>query len=141
MAGTWYHHEIRVRYQETDQMGVVYHANYLTWFEMGRTEWIRAFGHTYEEIERRGLLLPVTDLEISYKRAARYDDIVTIWTRLAAMSHVRLEYDFKITREDELLVKGKTKHVWVGKDFKPARIDKKAPDLYALLTNHVSEEA
>ncbi|CAM3450307.1 acyl-CoA thioesterase [Marinicrinis lubricantis] len=133
MEGNWNCHEIRVRYQETDQMGVVYHANYLNWFEIGRTEWIRSHGIAYGEIERKGLLLPVTDLEISYKQPAKYDDIVQVWTKLSSFSYIRLEFEVKVTRNDTLLVEGRTKHVWVNREFKPVRLDKTAPELFSLL--------
>ena len=79
----WHLHPLRVRYQETDQMGVVYYANYLTWFEIGRTEFVRHFGTTYREIEAKGLLLPVVDAECSYLSPARYDDRVAVCTTIA----------------------------------------------------------
>ncbi|WP_282936927.1 thioesterase family protein [Paenibacillus sp. RC67] len=130
---TWFEHEIRVRYQETDQMGVVYHANYLNWFEIGRTELIRSLGMPYHKIEEHGLLLPVIDAELKFRVPAKYDDLLTIRTRIEDYTHLRMQFTSEIRRGEELLVSGGTRHVWVNKEWKPTRIDKAAPDLYALL--------
>jgi acyl-CoA thioester hydrolase len=151
----WYLHPLRVRYQETDQMGVVYHANYLNWFEIGRTEWVRQAGITYKELEARGLLLPVTDVEASFKQPALYDDWVTICTQVAEMSSVRVRFESRVlsgnvtealgdSYEGEeppglLLVRGGTRHVWVNKEWKPVRFAREAPDWYeqmVRLTGH-----
>jgi acyl-CoA thioester hydrolase len=152
MIQGWTQHELRVRYQETDQMGVVYHTNYLNWFEIGRTEWIRAMGITYKELERRGLLLPLTDAEIKFSLPARYDDQVTIYTKMSEYSNVRVKFCSEIRRHTEpsqtnekskwvtvpepsgeLLVSGITRHVWVNRAWKAVRIDKEAPDLYQII--------
>jgi acyl-CoA thioester hydrolase len=154
MTQSWVRHELRVRYQETDQMGVVYHANYLNWFEIGRTEWIRARGMTYQELEKRGLLLPLTDAEIKFKLPARYDDQLTIYTKMIEYSSVRVKFASEIRRQikevaadadetnveqpiepyGELLVSGETRHVWVNRSWKAVRIDREAPDLFKLMT-------
>ncbi|GLX69587.1 acyl-CoA thioesterase [Paenibacillus glycanilyticus] len=150
----WFLHPLRVRYQETDQMGVVFHGNYITWFEIGRTELIRAMGYDYKTIEQEGLLLPVVDLECRYERPARYDDTVVVCTRISDFSPVRLSFESEIRRvesdqfkqsiidqyEDlpgEKLVAGGTKHVWVNEKWRPARLDKGLPQLYALLQSLV----
>lgn len=127
-----FRHRLRVRYQETDQMGVVYHANYLNWFEIGRTEWIRALGTPYTCLEETGLLLPVTDLQIRYVHPARYDDEVEVLVHLAECSFVRIAFDYEIRRanDQELLVSGTTTHVWVNRSWKPVRFDKAMPELY-----------
>lgn len=145
----WFQHKIRVRYEETDQMGVVYHANYLTWFEIGRTELIRELGYPYRMIEEKGLLLPVVEAEMKFRMPARYDDLISIYTRVASHSNVRLEFVCEIRRiteadyipeggsiqpVGELLVSGGTRHVWVNPSWKPIRIDKEAPDLFDLIT-------
>ncbi|WP_159881592.1 acyl-CoA thioesterase [Paenibacillus puerhi] len=134
----WFSHEIRVRYQETDQMGVVYHANYLTWFEIGRTEMIRSLGVPYEQLEAKGLLLPVVEAEVKFKQPARYDDVVTVHTRLESYTHVRLAFAYEVKRGGDLLVTGTTRHVWVRKDWKPVRLDREAAEVYALLREAVS---
>jgi acyl-CoA thioester hydrolase len=130
-----FRHTIRVRYAETDQMGVVYHARYLDWFEVGRTEMIRSCGMEYRTLEEKGLLLPVVDLSIQYRKPARYDDWVVIETQLSHFSNVRLEFAYEIRKQEnnDLLVTGSTRHVWVSREWKPARIDREAPELYGLL--------
>lgn len=135
-------HTLRVRYAETDQMGVVYHARYLDWFEVGRTEMIRSCGMEYRILEEKGLLLPVVDLSIQYRRPARYDDWIEVRTQLTAYSHVRLEFAYEIRKQagGELLVTGSTKHMWVNRKWKPARIDREAPELYAMLRGLTEEE-
>lgn len=105
--------DIRVRYPDTDKMGVVYHAVYVEYMETGRTEWMRESGLAYSEIESSGLILPVLDVSFSMKRPARYDDIVTVRTMIRAMPTVRLEIDYEIKRGDELLTTGTTRHAFV----------------------------
>ncbi|MDF2960893.1 MAG: thioesterase [Paenibacillus sp.] len=129
----WFEHTIRVRYQETDQMGVVYHTNYLNWFEIGRTELIRTLGMPYHKIEESGLLLPLVDAQMQFKLPAKYDDVITICTRIEEFTHLRVHFASEIRRGGELLVSGSTRHVWVNREWRPTRIDKAAPELYALL--------
>jgi acyl-CoA thioester hydrolase len=129
----WFEHTLRVRYQETDQMGVVYHANYVNWFEIGRTELIRSMGMTYRSIEEMGLLLPVIDLQMQFRTPAKYDDFITIRTQIAEYSNIRIQFNSEIVREGQLLVSGSTKHVWLNSEWKPTRIDRAAPELYALI--------
>ncbi len=128
-----FRYPLRVRYQETDQMGVVYHANYLTWFEIGRTEWIRALGFSYASMEEAGLLLPVTDVEVKYVQPARYDDELELQVRLVECSHIRIGFKYEIMRirDQVLLVTGGTRHVWVNARWKPARLDRALPELYS----------
>lgn len=155
MSKSWVPFEWRVRYHETDQMDVVYHANYLNWFEIGRTEWIRAKGLTYLALEKQGILLPLTEAELKFKLPARYDDQITIYTKVLDYSHVRLTFASEIRRHSgsaircnpmdpsavaavaepcgELLVSGVTRHVWVNESWKPIRIDKAAPEVYSII--------
>lgn len=131
-------------------MGVVFHGNYVTWFEIGRTEWIRNKGYTYRSIEECGLLLPVIDLQCKYVLPARYDDQVVICTRVSEFSPLRLSFESQVRRVEaapyearelevgeqlpgELLVEGGTKHVWVNPSWQPTRLNKAMPELYALL--------
>ncbi|NRF92230.1 acyl-CoA thioesterase [Paenibacillus frigoriresistens] len=148
----WHQHQFRVRYEETDQMGVVYHANYLTWFEMGRTELIRELGYPYRRIEEKGLLLPLVEAEVKFKKPARYDDLVCVNTRVIDMSSVRLHFAYEVRKVSEemmaltadsvalptgeLLVTGATRHVWVNPSWKPIRIEKEAPELWQLLAKY-----
>lgn len=159
MAKRWFHCDIRVRYAETDQMGVVYHANYLNWFEWGRTEMVRELGMAYRDLEGRGLLLPVTRAELDFVKPARYDDMVRISTAVDEWTKVRIAFRYEVRRlpdaagtalalaegdtlaapppadrlAGELLVTGRTQHVWVNREFRPVRIDKEAPEFYRLL--------
>jgi acyl-CoA thioester hydrolase len=132
----WHSCQIRVRYAETDQMGVVYHANYLTWFEIGRTEYIRDKGMPYKDAEALGLLMPVIDVHIRYLMPARYDDLVEVRTRIANVGPLRTSFEYVICRADQagdILVTGSSEHVWVDGNWKPVRINKVAPELYQLL--------
>ena len=101
--------QIRVRYGETDQMGVVYHANYAQYFEVGRTEWLRQFGMTYRQMEESGIMLPVISLNINYKNSARYDDVLKVKTRLKKIPTASIEFEYELLNEDgNLLATGAT---------------------------------
>jgi acyl-CoA thioester hydrolase len=91
--------EVRVRYSETDQMGVVYHGNYAQYFEMGRVEWLRNIGVSYKWMEENGIMLPVVSLSMSYKKPARYDDNLLVKTIFKKMSTVKIEFDYEIYNE------------------------------------------
>jgi acyl-CoA thioester hydrolase len=104
---------LRVRYSETDQMGVAYHANYLPWFEVGRTEWCRTTGFTYRDMEHQeGILLMVADVHCRYKAPARYDDIVIIRTRVKEFRKrvIVFAYEILCQGSGELLATGETTH-------------------------------
>lgn len=99
----------RVRYGETDQMGVVYHGNYAQYLEMGRVEWLRALGISYRSMEENGIILPVISLQIDYKKSALYDDLLTVETNIQKAPLVKIEFDYKIYNENrELLIKANT---------------------------------
>lgn len=145
----WFAHTLRVRYAETDQMGVVYHTNYLNWMEWARTELIRECGFPYRLVEERGLLLPVLEADLKFRQPARYDDAVTVFTRITAYTNVRLEFAYEVRRQSEqqqpgadcrepageMLVTGTTKHMWVNREWKPVRLDRALPELFALMPN------
>ncbi|MDG1871959.1 acyl-CoA thioesterase [Flavobacterium frigidarium] len=95
---------VRVRYSETDQMGVVYHGNYAQYFEMGRVEWLRNLGVSYKWMEENGIMLPVVSLNMNYKKPARYDDLLTIKTILKSQSSVKIEFDYEIYNEQSELL-------------------------------------
>lgn len=96
--------QVRVRYSETDQMGVVYHGNYIPYFEMGRVEWLRNKGVSYKSMEENGIALPIVSMNINYKKSARYDDLLTVRTVFKSQSSVKIEFDCEIYNElDELL--------------------------------------
>lgn len=116
---------LRVRYSETDQMGIVYHAHYLVWFEIGRTEWCRAAGLPYADMERSGLFIPVTRVEASFRRRSSYDAAIRVRTRMAELSGRGCTFAYQICGEEsELLADGSTRHVFTDPAGKPRR----APD-------------
>ena len=114
--------EIRVRYQETDNMGVVYYANYLVWFEVARTEYLRALGITYRELEKDGFYLMVAEVNCKYRSPARYDDIVRIQTWISEMKNSSLTFEYKISADERLLAAGSSVHVFTNKAGKPVRM-------------------
>lgn len=117
---------LRVRYGETDQMGVVYYGNYAQFLEQGRTEWLRELGFSYKWMEENNILLPVTNLNIDYKKPAHYDDVITITTRLRNIPTVKIEFDYEIHNEKgELLITASTTLVFVNGLTKKLQ---KAPD-------------
>lgn len=115
-----YQFQVRVRYAETDQMGVVYHGNYAQYFEMGRVEWLRNMGVSYKWMEENGVMLPVVSLTMNYKKPARYDDLLTVKTILKSQTSVKIEFDYEIyNKKNELLTTGYSMLVFV--DMKTGR--------------------
>lgn len=106
--------EIRVRYAETDMMSIAYHGSYLPWLEIGRTELLRANGFPYADLERAGYRLPVLEIGLSYKRPARYDDVVTIETTLREKPVLRIRMEYRLLREDVLLATGHSVHAFLN---------------------------
>lgn len=124
---------IRVRYQETDQMGVVYHGNYLNWFEVGRTELLRDLGESYRTVEEKGLMLPVMDIVIRYLKPAKYDDLLNICTKIVHYSGVKLTFAYEIWRDEELLVTGESAHCWTNHELRPVNMKRKWIELHELI--------
>ena len=123
----------RVRYGETDQMGVVYHGNYAQYLEIGRVEWLRVKGISYKKLEESGVILPVISLQINFKKSAVYDDLITVETILKKTPSVRIEFDYKIFNENnELLIEANT--VLAFLDKKKNRPIKCPEDLLERLT-------
>ena len=114
--------QVRVRYGETDKMGLVYHANYIVYFELGRTELMRSRGVDYAEMERHGMSLAVIDVGVKYRRPARYDDLLTVETRLTEASGARVRFEYRVLLGDELLTEGFTRLGCVDDDGRPTRI-------------------
>ena len=129
---------VRVIYGDTDQMGFVYYANYFRYFEFARSEFFRARGGSYRELEREGRFLPVVEASCSYKAAARYDDLLLIRTEVSELRRASLTFEYQLVREgdERLLCTGKTVHACIGPDGKPVRIPEK---LAALLQDPQSE--
>lgn len=96
--------EIRVRYSETDQMGVVYHGSYVPYFEIGRVEWLRNKGVSYKSLEESGIALPIVSMHLNYKKPARYDDLLTVKTKFKSYSSVKIEFDCEIWNEEQELL-------------------------------------
>jgi acyl-CoA thioester hydrolase len=129
--------EIEVRYAETDQMGVVYHANYLIWMEVGRTTLIQDLGFNYAEMEKDGIISPVMDIQISYKKPLRYGEKATVKTWIDEYDGLRVSYGYEIlTMDGELAVTAVSKHVCVKKEnFRPVIIRKLYPDWHVAYEN------
>jgi len=130
-------HEIRlrVRYAETDQMGVVYYANYLVWMEMGRVEFCRSVGLRYRDMEADdGVLLAVVEAHCRYLYPARYDEevIVRTWVGESNPRMIRFEYEMRGADHGRILVTGYTRHIFCGPDFKPRRLPGKYHSLFGL---------
>lgn len=134
--------DLRARYSETDQMGVIHHGNYLSWFEVGRTNCISDFGFTYGEIEQKGIWLPVIEANLSYKSPAKYDDVVTIATSVSEYNGIRINFFYQIKRKrnGKLLVEGTTKHCWTDKGMKPLSLRKHWPELHKTIENMIKEQ-
>ena len=125
---------VRVRYAETDQMGVVYHSNYLIWFEVGRVELIRSMGLDYKQMEEEeGCGIAVVDVHVRYRAPARYDDELVVETRLLAARGAIIRFGYRILRVEDglLLCEGETVHVVVGKNMKKQSLPAKYADRFA----------
>jgi acyl-CoA thioester hydrolase len=119
--------QIRVRYAETDQMGVVYHANYVVWMEVGRVEALRSVGLIYAAMEAEGFLVAVVGVNVEYKAAARYDDLVEVTAKVVELQSrmMKLSYAIQRAADGALLAVGETKHLFVNRDLKPVRLPEK----------------
>lgn len=107
--------QIRVRYGETDQMGYCYYGNYAMYFEVGRVEALRELGMSYRALEETGVMLPVSHFEVNYKSPAKYDDLLTITTKITEISGPRLSFDYTIFNEDKIVATATTTLVFVAK--------------------------
>lgn len=111
----YFDYKVRVRYAETDKMGVVYHGNYAQYFEIGRVEWLRNLGISYKKMEELGVMLPVISLTMNYKKSAFYDDDLTIRTIFKKLSSVKIEFDYELYNEKgDLLTTGNSVLVFVN---------------------------
>jgi acyl-CoA thioester hydrolase len=110
---------IRVRYAETDRMGLLHHANYLVYFEQARTELLRSLGCTYRDMEDQGYLLVLTRFEVRYRRPAHYDDVLTIRTHVERTTAVRIDHRYEVVRNGELLAEGSSTLACVDRDGRP----------------------
>lgn len=118
--------EVRVRYQETDAMGIVYHADYLTWFEIARVDMLDKLNVPYRELEAQGYLLPVLEASLKYKKPAKFDDRLTVSASIRELPSVRITVYYEVRRGNERLASGSTMHAFIGKDGYPV----KPPDAF-----------
>ncbi len=127
---------VTVRYAETDRMGVAHHSCYPIWFEAGRTDYIKMYGISYTEIEERGIIMPLTDLNCKFIRPAKYEDNLIIRTKVMTLSAARISFSYTVKRinEDKTeteLAYGVTEHGFIDKDtFRPINLKKRLPKLY-----------
>ena len=110
---------VRVRYAETDRMGLLHHANYLVFFEQGRTELLRQQGLSYRDLEDQGYLLVITKVQVRYKSPARYDDLLTLRTTVVRTSHVKIEHQYELLRDSVFLAEGESTLACIDREGRP----------------------
>lgn len=128
--------EVTVRYAETDCMGVVHHAVYPVWFEIARTDYIKAAGMSYADMEKAGVMLPVTGISCRYRLPAKYDDTLLIEARISRLTPARIEFEYTVTKkgETEITATGTSSHGFVdSQTFKPLNFKKAMPDFYTVM--------
>src|SRR5256712_9328380 len=125
--------QLRVRYPEVDRMGVAHHANHFIWFEIGRTESMRARGVTYRHLEDEGIFLPVIEASCTYHAPARYDDLLRVRTRIEGATAVRIAFEYRLESEEDgrLLATGATRHASVDRNGRPRRLPARLRELLA----------
>ena len=130
-----------VRYAETDQMGVVHHANYAVWFEEGRSDFMRIFGISYSSIEEKGVMLPLYELNCRYIAPAKYEDEIIVITTLKSISRVRVSFSYQVINKKNklLLATGETMHVWTNKVLRPINAQKVIPEVFSLFNEKTNE--
>ena len=139
-----YETRLRVRYAETDQMGVVYYANYLVWMEVGRVEYCKACGFEYKQMELEdGVFLAVAEARCRYASPARFDDEVVIrtWVPEANPRVVLFAYEMRLAADGRKLATGETKHIFLGRDLRPCRMPEKYRGKFAIHAGGTSQDA
>ena len=127
--------EIRVRYAETDAMGIVHHSHFIVWMELGRSDFLRNLGRSYAEWEALGVRLPVNGVSLTYRSPARYDELVQVRTFLKAANRRHLVFAYRIEREGLLLAEGESRHLVAGPDGRAATMP---PEMLAMLGGPLS---
>lgn len=122
--------QVRVRYQETDNMGVVYYANYFVWFEVARTDYLRSIGVSYKDFEKKGMFLMVASASCEYKSPATFDDIVRIQTWIPKLKNSSLKFEHKLFIGEKLIATGESVHVFTNAAGKPIRIPDEIRNIY-----------
>ncbi len=132
---------LRVRYAETDQMGIVYHANYYVWFEVARADLLRSLGMTYKDMEQQGIIMPVIETRCRYKLPAMYDDALTIRAAVKELSYAKMAFSYTVVRDTDgsVLAEGETYHAFTNNNKKPLSLKKAMPSLYELFQGCIME--
>jgi len=131
---------VLVRYQETDQMGVAHHSVYPVWFEAARTAFIRDCGMPYGKMEQEGFYLPLLELKCKFRSYSRYEDELTIKTRVSDVTRTRLYFEYEVIKEDHRVATGSTMHIYANRALKPVDLLKYRPDLYELFLRIAGRE-
>ena len=121
---------IKVRFNETDQMGIVYHGNYFSWFDIGRMDYFDNLDITYKELEDKMLLLPVIDVKCSYIKPLRYGDVFKLITSIRKIKGVRIYFEYKLMLDDELMAEGESSHAFVDEDMMPINMRRAHKDIW-----------
>jgi acyl-CoA thioester hydrolase len=134
---------VRVIYADTDAMGIAYHGNFIKWFEIGRTEYLRQIGYPYALLEKQGLWLPVTEVACKYMKPALYDDLLSIAAYVDNLGGASIVMGYEIRRgnDGELLAAGKTWHGITDHSLKPVRLRKMMPELYAAVAGTIDSDS
>ena len=134
--------KLTVRYAETDKMGVVHHAVYPVWFEMARTDYIKALGTSYAKMEEEGVMLPVAGITCKYRQPARYDDEITVTVRITRLNAARIEFYYEaVLPNGEVACEGTSSHAFVdGETFRPINFKKRNPEFFAILERCAEED-
>ena len=132
--------EIVARYAETDMMGVIHHSVYPVWYEAARTEFIKMTGVTYSELEKEGIMLPLSEVHCKYILPVRYEDRVTIETRLSLLTFAKTGFEYRVMLDGRVMAQGSTLHGFVdSSSFRPVSLKKVRPELYEMLSNMLTE--
>lgn len=133
---------VRVRYAETDAMGIVHHSRYYPWFELARDEYVKSLGFKYSQMEKEGLCLPLIETGAKYKEGARYDDELIVTCKLTKMTYVRCTFTYEVIRnsDNKVLTLGKTSHAFCNAQLKPINLKKNFPEYYDKFINLVYDE-
>lgn len=128
------------RYSETDQMGIIHHSHYSVWFEAGRLDFLKKVGISNIDIEEKGILLPLYEMNCKFKSPTRSEDEIIVITRLKQISRVRLCFSYQVINalNHKLLTTGETMHAWTDKALKPCNVEKEVPSIYSTLRNIVT---
>lgn len=126
--------KIRARYPECDRMGIVYHSNYIIWFDIARTEFLRSLGYSYKELEDEGVWLPVIEVGCKYKSPVKYDEEVEIEAYIEKLSRVKITFGYKVYKGNEVMIEGTTSHGFTNNKLKPIGLNRVRPEVFERLS-------